>query len=430
MISVVCVYNNEKTLKDVLLKSLEKQTVEFELITIDNRYRSAAEVLNCGGAKTKGDYIMFVGQDFWLGSNSWLEDAERTLELLPDLGVAGVAGVSDTGGRFGAVRWEGDDNPVPKPEEVQTLDECLLIMPKSVFDRLKFDEELFDGWHCYGADYCLNAAQLGLKSYVLPASGSHSCARENLEELLKYQHRLYMKHRKNFKHVHTWVGGISWLRLQLRSLRQILGPFYLRLFPDLTIRMRDELAGVDTLLDLGCGHHSPLQHCDIPLTVGVELFEPSLQESKRKGIHSQYIKADITRIEFQPESFDAVIAVEVLEHLTKEEGPELLRRMEKWARQKVIITTPNGYLWQNPYEGNPLQEHRSGWSPGELRKFGFRVYGTNGWKWLRGYKTELKYKPAWLWVRISDLTQKVTYRCPGLAYQLLAIRRINKSGKK
>jgi hypothetical protein len=65
MISVVCIYNNERTLRDVLLKSLESQTVEFELITLankDNRYKSAAEAFNYGGERTKGEYIMFVQQ--------------------------------------------------------------------------------------------------------------------------------------------------------------------------------------------------------------------------------------------------------------------------------------------------------------------------------------------------------------------------------
>lgn len=32
MISVVCVYNDEKTLRNVLLKNLRNQTVRFELI--------------------------------------------------------------------------------------------------------------------------------------------------------------------------------------------------------------------------------------------------------------------------------------------------------------------------------------------------------------------------------------------------------------
>ena len=66
MIPAVCVSSNEQSSDNVLVKSLENQTVGFELIALDNRegrYRSAAEALNYGGEQAKGDYIMFVHQD-------------------------------------------------------------------------------------------------------------------------------------------------------------------------------------------------------------------------------------------------------------------------------------------------------------------------------------------------------------------------------
>ena len=88
MISVVCVYNNNTTLRSTLLKSLAKQTAEFELITLDNtanRFKSAAEALNYGGSKAKGAYIMFVHQDMWLISITWLEEVETQLRAIPDL---------------------------------------------------------------------------------------------------------------------------------------------------------------------------------------------------------------------------------------------------------------------------------------------------------------------------------------------------------
>ena len=80
--------------------------------------------------------------------------------------------------------------------------------------------------------------------------------------------------------------------------------------------------------------------------------------------------------------------------------------MEKWAEKKVIITTPNEYLWQDGYDNNSMQEHKSGWSVEELENLGFKVFGMNGWKKLKGYKGLIKYKPTFLWQRISDLTQK------------------------
>jgi GT2 family glycosyltransferase len=446
MISVVCVYNNEKILRDGLLKGLKNQTVEFELITLentDNKYKSAAEALNCGGTRAKGDYIMFVHQDMWLASDSWLEDAEETLKSIPDLGVAGVAGMSENGRkRRERVRfsidiyeegcWE-ESGRITEPEEVQTLDECLLIVPRSAFGDLQFDEKVFDGWDCYGTDYCLSVRQLGLRAYVIPGRCSHSCLRAHyylweFKGLLEFQERLYRKHKSDHRYIYTWMGDISWLRLRLRSIMGLIAPLYEKLFLYMSIHMRRELSGCETVLDLGCGPHSPIHRCNIPFSVGVELFEPSLVESKRKGIHSQYLRADIRQIEFRPKSFDAVIAVEVLEHLTKQEGTELLIKMERWARKKIIITTPNEYLWQGTYENNPLQEHKSGWDVKELSGLGFKVRGMAGWRRLRGHKASVKYKPPFLWARISDLTQKITYHYPKLAFQLLAIKRIDHDG--
>jgi hypothetical protein len=40
MISVVCVYNDKEILKKYLLKSLKNQSVEYELILIDNTNHS------------------------------------------------------------------------------------------------------------------------------------------------------------------------------------------------------------------------------------------------------------------------------------------------------------------------------------------------------------------------------------------------------
>jgi len=443
MISIIVVYNNERTLDEVLLKSLKNQTAKFELITLDNtegKFRSAAEALNYGGKRATGRYIMFIHQDVELDSASWLERVEKILDGLPSLGIAGVAGMGEMGGsheerKRGCISDCGEvwGNPIQRPEEVQTLDECLLIVPNSIFSKMQFDEKTFDHWHCYAVDYCLSVKQMGLITYVIPAFVYHRSLRRNVENLLRYQKRLYKKHRKNYKEIYTTCGDISqlkFLKLRLRSPIELVSPLYMRLFPDWLKILRKELVNCDRVLDLGCGYNSTLQYCNVPFSVGVESFNPYLQESKKKGIHNQYIKADIRKIEFQPEAFDAVVAIEVLEHLTKQEGAQLLNKMERWATKKIIITTPNGYLWQDGYDDNPLQEHKSGWSIEELRNFEFKVFGINGWKSLRGYMGLIKYRPGFLWRRISDLTQKMTYYYPKLAFQLLAIKQIDEGDGK
>jgi hypothetical protein len=188
--------------------------------------------------------------------------------------------------------------------------------------------------------------------------------------------------------------------------------------------LRKELQNCTTVLDLGCSRNSPIQFCSVPYSVGVELFEPYLEESKRKGIHNQYIKADIRKLSFKQNSFDAVLALDVLEHLSNEESYELIEKMEEWAKKKVIIFTPNGFVWQNGYDNNPLQIHKSGGSVSELKNIGFKVYGINGYKILRGYNAEIKFKPRLFWMIISDFTQKFTYLFSKYAFQLFCVKTI------
>ncbi|WP_054865026.1 glycosyltransferase [Methanosarcina barkeri] len=155
MISVVCVYNNEKIFNNFLLKSLKNQNAKFELIGIDNtsnEFKSAAEALNYGGEKAANKYIMFAHQDVSFLTDSWLKNTEKLLDSISNLGIAGVAGMSESG-RSNPERgrniithgrppkaWPWG-NRIQKPVPVQTLDECLVIIPKHTFDVLKFDEK-------------------------------------------------------------------------------------------------------------------------------------------------------------------------------------------------------------------------------------------------------------------------------------------------
>jgi len=184
MISVICVYNNEKILNDCLLKSLRNQPVKFELITIDNtrgEFKSAAAALNYGGNKATGKYFMFVHQDVTLCSDSFLEDAEKVLDGLTNFGTVGIAGKHEGSKRrvFSNLK-QGPSQLEPlgfihinSPVKVQTIDECLIIIPKSVFDILPFDERVCDDWHLYAVDYCLSAQKLGFDNYVIPMMINH-----------------------------------------------------------------------------------------------------------------------------------------------------------------------------------------------------------------------------------------------------------------
>lgn len=218
MISVICVYNNEDILKEHLLKSLENQTVEFELIKIDNTgstFASAAQALNFGGKKAKGDYILFVHQDVNLCFNTWLEDAEKILGSISNLGIAGVAGLSEEGkaqeDRARNLIRQGDNKlwgkEISKPEPVQTLDECLTVVPRYVFDDLKFDEKICDDWHLYTVDYCLSVRNLELCAYAIPMFIYHkSTGDSRCNEYQRTLKKLLKKHKGQTKRVYTTFG--------------------------------------------------------------------------------------------------------------------------------------------------------------------------------------------------------------------------------
>jgi hypothetical protein len=96
-----------------------------------------------------------------------------------------------------------------------------------------------------------------------------------------------------------------------------------------------------------------------------------------------------------------VIALDVIEHLTKEDGLRMMLSMEKIASRKVVFFTPSGFLPQHSFENNSLQEHLSGWEAEEMQKLGYQVQGLLGPKKLRGEMHVLKGRPRWFWAVVS-----------------------------
>lgn len=212
-----------------------------------------------------------------------------------------------------------------------------------------------------------------------------------------------------------------------------------RIFHTLVFCLNRELKGCQSVLDLGCGPDSPLKYCQVNYSVGVDAFEPYIKESKGRKIHNKHVLGDITRLDFKPKSFDAVIMIGVLEHLKKKKGRKLLERMERWARKKVIVSMPNGYLPQRDVDKNPFQAHRSGWEPKEMKKRGYKAYGMAGWRFLRGdddlaemdqYSesplVSIRFRPRAFWFVISALTQIVTYYIPSCAFEEFYVRELTK----
>ena len=227
MFSIVCVYNNKDILENFLLKSLKNQSREYELILMDNtngKFNSAAEALNKGAKKAKGKYILFVHQDVDLSSINWLEKCESILDSIENLGIAGVAGRSKrvefaVTNIFDGIPPGPAGSEIEKPTEVQTLDECLVIIPKKIFKIIKFDEKVCDDWHLYTVDYSLSVNEKGYGVYVIPLFVYHRSKAfsfsENYYVTLKKLLKKHIKSKIVLTTVDDWVTFVP-LTLQKR----------------------------------------------------------------------------------------------------------------------------------------------------------------------------------------------------------------------
>jgi SAM-dependent methyltransferase len=185
-------------------------------------------------------------------------------------------------------------------------------------------------------------------------------------------------------------------------------------------------------LDVGCGKGDLTRSIfslnkpspKVPYAIGLDIFIPSLLAAKR--VYDNVLRCDIRFLPFRAESCDIVLASQVIEHLTKPDGVNLMKGLESVSKGTIIITVPVGH---NPKEHiedyNPWQTHRSAWYPDEFKRHGFRVYGYAGARFLFGERGKymLKARIFWpLFYTLSLLTQCVTRWLVTASYQMLCIK--------
>ena len=185
------------------------------------------------------------------------------------------------------------------------------------------------------------------------------------------------------------------------------------------------LAGCRSVLDVGCGDSSPVARvAGGRFTVGVDLAPSALAAARRARTHAAFVRADARVVAdvFRPRSVDAVVALDLIEHLERAEALRFLDALARVARRRVVIFTPNGFVPQPPTPENPYQEHRSGFTVDDLRVRGFRVQGMLGLRHVLGPFAEPRWPPAVVWRRVADATAPLVHFAPRLAFALLATR--------
>lgn len=201
------------------------------------------------------------------------------------------------------------------------------------------------------------------------------------------------------------------------------------------LEIEKHLKDCNTILDIGCGDDSPLNFLQNKYyTVGIDGHKPSIIKSKNNKIHDDYIVGNLKNLKrlVKKKSFDGAMALDVIEHFRKEDGYKLLDNMEKIAKKKVILVTPNGFVPQYN-KGNKLQAHLSGWTVSDFKKRGYKVEGIYGTKFCNIFRNEeanLRFKPRIFWTLIWGVLVETSHylytkKNPQHSIALLAVKKLS-----
>lgn len=124
--------------------------------------------------------------------------------------------------------------------------------------------------------------------------------------------------------------------------------------------------------DIGPGLR-PQRLLDCPLHILVEPYQPYIDKLVT-SYPEKYVVGD-NGLSFlqhaQDKSIDTIFLLDVIEHLEKKDGLELLTEATRVARRQIVIFTPLGFMPQHyeesekwpDVEHGDLQNHLSGWTP-------------------------------------------------------------------
>lgn len=181
-LSIVVIANKEDIYQD-FINNLNTQTeISYELLTIDNyhnEFNSASKAYNSIIGKYNGRYLMFLHPDIRFLNPSVLKKIINYADELKDFGVIGVAGATFNEKKERIIlsniihgyekKYAGIT--IKEPTKVETLDECLFLIKREVFNIHPFT--IRSSWHLYCVEYCLQELKSKRNVYVVPANIWH-----------------------------------------------------------------------------------------------------------------------------------------------------------------------------------------------------------------------------------------------------------------
>lgn len=167
-ISFICCYNNQEELNSLLLDSYDRfcSGLDCNIFLIDSKakgYKSAAEAYNKeieSNYDQMGDILIFLHQDIAFDNINFVNSIIRELEK--EDAVVGFCGMGEDRKVYSNLKYRVTNQfivgkQINVAREVESLDECCFATTKSLWNRVRFDENVCFHWHLYATDFCYTA---------------------------------------------------------------------------------------------------------------------------------------------------------------------------------------------------------------------------------------------------------------------------------
>jgi hypothetical protein len=172
--SIVTPVTNKKQYLDFIDSINEEYKFDYEVIFTknDDAKYSSSEVLNNLQTVASGEFLIMCHQDI-LFTKNWMTKVGSYIQTLNEKkmvwGVLGTAGVKGNGTGWSSLINDPSRKDADSLKLENTLFSACTIDEACMITRNKFQyfDEDFDGYHFYGASYCLNSIKHGFKNYVI-----------------------------------------------------------------------------------------------------------------------------------------------------------------------------------------------------------------------------------------------------------------------
>lgn len=201
--------------------------------------------------------------------------------------------------------------------------------------------------------------------------------------------------------------------------------------------LRHNIGEAKTILDLGCEDGSLLELLSQGKkwrVTGVDIYKKNTKLAAQKKIFVKVITGDVVKVSKklirQKQKFDVVFCSQVIEHIKRKEGEQLLSLVDHLARKRIVMGTPRGFMEQpEVFLGdNPHMVHKSGWTEEDFKIRGYKIYGVGFGPIWSETGMGRNYGPINLFFSniLSYIFSPLVYYLPFFAAGILCIKKIKK----